>query len=88
MNLQNYSLDEAADILRCKRRFLEDNLQRFPHQKLGQAVAFDEDELLAIKDSCRVHRTGVADHKPQELAGANVSALASLRPAQGRRRTG
>ncbi|WP_381792827.1 hypothetical protein [Streptomyces niveus] len=86
MSLRNYSIDEAADLLRCKKRFLEDNLQRFPHQKLGQTVAFDENELLAIKDSCRVRQAEATAHGPQ--TEVPVAVLASIRPSQSRRRTG
>ncbi|MFC9604625.1 hypothetical protein ACFTTN_14340 [Streptomyces niveus] len=86
MSLQNFTIDEAAELLRCKKRFLEDNLQRFPHQKFGKAVVFDENELLAIKDSCRVRQAEATDHGPQ--TEVPVAALASIRPSQSRRRTG
>ena len=50
----NYSLEKAAELLGCYPRYLEDNLSRLPHQKIGAAVAFDDDEIAAIKDMHRV----------------------------------
>ncbi|MFD5510780.1 helix-turn-helix domain-containing protein [Streptomyces sp. NPDC127051] len=52
--MQNYSVDEAAEILRCRPSYLRDNLSRLPHQKIGASVAFDEDELEMIKEMHRV----------------------------------
>ncbi|MGW4852195.1 hypothetical protein ACWEPZ_13320 [Streptomyces sp. NPDC004288] len=66
--LRNYSLEEAAALLGCKPRYLEDNLSRLPHQKIGVAVAFDDDELTAIKDMHRVHPQRAADAAPRGLA--------------------
>jgi hypothetical protein len=75
-DLRNYSIEEAADILRCFPRFLEDNLKRFPHQKLGAAVAFDVADLVAIKDMCRVRPTVVA------AAPKAAPTLANIRPSR------
>lgn len=83
MIASNYSLEEAAEILRCRKRYLEDNLKRFPHQKIGQAVAFDDDEIAAIKDMHRVQPPEAAT--VQSKAPAEVSDLARIRP-KGRRR--
>lgn len=82
MSLRNYSLDEAAEVLRCKPSFLEDNLRRFPHQKLGRSVVFDEAELLAIKDMYRVRPAQQASTTPPA-----PTSLAQIKPI-GRRRTG
>lgn len=71
---RNYSIDEAAEILRCKPRFLEDNLARLPHQKIGASVAFDDDELAAIKDMHRVRPMAAA------AAPAAQRSLAQIRP--------
>ncbi|MFI9005075.1 hypothetical protein [Streptomyces sp. NPDC053541] len=68
---RNYSLEEAAELLGCAPRFLEDNLRRLPHQKLGKSVAFDDDELMEIKNMHRVRPTAVrpsADNGPRTLA--------------------
>jgi hypothetical protein len=65
----NYSIDEAAEILRCKPRFLEDNLVKLPHQKLGASVAFDDDDLIEIKNMHRVRpRPAAADSSSRSLA--------------------
>ncbi|MEO3976346.1 hypothetical protein [Streptomyces sp. CAU 1734] len=84
MSIQNYNVAEAAEMLRCKPSFLEENLKRFPHQRLGRSVAFDETELTAIKNMCRVlpvENATPADSTP-ELT------LATIQPKQRRSRTG
>lgn len=78
---RNYNLDEAAELLQCHRRYLEDNLKRLPHQKIGAAVAFDEEELAAIKDMHRVRPTAPS----ASAAGNTAPSLAQIRPK--RRRT-
>jgi hypothetical protein len=80
-DLQNYSIEEAADILRCFPRFLEDNLKRFPHQKLGAAVAFDSSDLVVIKDMCRVRPTVAAEH----VLATPPQTLASIQPSRRKR---
>ncbi|MFF2774824.1 hypothetical protein ACFVU3_07935 [Streptomyces sp. NPDC058052] len=70
----NLDLDEAAVFLRCSKRFLEDNLRRIPHQKLGRSVSFDEADLAEIKEMHRVRpATAAAPTTP-------VRALAQIRP--------
>ncbi|MBB4987462.1 hypothetical protein [Streptomyces nymphaeiformis] len=65
----NYTVAEAAELLRCKERYLEDNLSRLPHQKIGIAVAFDDEDLAAIKDMHRVRpQRATADVAPRTLA--------------------
>ncbi|MCM2390160.1 hypothetical protein [Streptomyces albipurpureus] len=83
MSLQNYNLEEAAAALRCAVGFLEENLDTLPHQKLGRAVAFDDDELMAIKNMCRV-RPGSAAVETAKPPGLS---LATIQPKQ-RRRSG
>lgn len=73
----NYSLEQAAEILGCYPRYLEDNLSRLPHQKIGAAVAFDDDELAAIKNMHRV-RPELAAVQTSEPAA--TPALATIRP--------
>lgn len=85
MSLQNYSIEEAAQALRCYPRFLEDNLKRLPHQKIGAAVVFDEDELRAIKDMFRVRPTEFAT--PMQASANKSLSLATITPS-GRTRTG
>lgn len=81
-DLRNYSIAEAADILRCFPRFLEDNLKRFPHQKLGAAVAFDASDLAQIKDMCRVRPAAV---EPTSITSPKT--LVGIRPSRRSRST-
>ncbi|MGW1352983.1 hypothetical protein ACWCQE_27510 [Streptomyces sp. NPDC002409] len=85
MSLQNYSVKEAARLLGCFPRYLEDNLRHLPHQKIGAAVVFDQDELRAIKDMHRV-RPAV---EPSKTGTGEPSALslATITPSRGRKRT-
>lgn len=77
--LQNFSVEEAATLLRCGPRHLEDNLSRYPHQKIGASVAFDRADLLRIKEMCRV--------EPKAPVQAPVRPrLAEIQPAPPRRR--
>ena len=63
MSIQNYSLEEAAKILRCRLSYLKDNLSRLPHQKIGVAVAFDDDELLVPRAEPGFRHSGDAGRK-------------------------
>ncbi|MEV7584427.1 hypothetical protein [Streptomyces erythrochromogenes] len=80
-HLQNYSLEQTAEILGCLPRFLEDNLKRLPHQKIGAAKpVFAAEDILEIKAMHRVQPALVAG-APAPTAGS----LAQIRP-KGRRR--
>ncbi|MFC9429311.1 hypothetical protein [Streptomyces sp. NPDC056987] len=81
-DLRNYSVDETADLLGCKPRYLEDNLKILPHQKIGIAVVFDASEILAIKEMHRVRPGQFAPRAPEPLAESGTSALslATIRP--------
>ncbi|MEU4920224.1 hypothetical protein AB0G29_12795 [Streptomyces parvus] len=81
----NYTLAEAAEYLRCRPHFLEENLKRLPHQRMGRAVSFDESELEAIKDMFRVRPERV--QTPAATAPASL-ALASIRPSRRAQKTG
>lgn len=91
-NLRNYSLEEAADILRCRPGYLEENLKNLPHQKIGKAVAFDDAEIRAIKEMHRVHpdatapATVTASTAVAAPMQAVTPAVSSLRPSQKHRR--
>ncbi|MFI2301971.1 hypothetical protein ACH5AL_24455 [Actinacidiphila glaucinigra] len=52
--VRNYDYDEAAEKLRCKKRFLQDNISRLPHQKIGESVSFCDCELREIQERHRV----------------------------------
>ena len=95
-NLRNFSLEETAKILCCFPTYLEDNLHRIPHQKIGKAVAFDENEIRQIKEMHRVRHGEQLLEKPEQSpkpgpqparpAQSVPSSLASLRPTQKHRR--
>lgn len=88
--VQNYDYDEAAQKLRCKRRFLEDRISTLPHQKLGESVAFCDCELRLIQRMfAKLPAAVEALLAPPALASTQppaVPALMSIRPAQGRKR--
>ncbi|MET8624580.1 hypothetical protein ABZW30_12620 [Kitasatospora sp. NPDC004669] len=75
--LRNYSPEETADILSCKVGALLDNLDRYPHQKIGRSVAFDQQDIAAIKELCRV--------QPKPVTVEPIPSLAAIKP-RGRRR--
>ncbi|MGW6739687.1 hypothetical protein ACWGDX_02885 [Streptomyces sp. NPDC055025] len=85
MIAENYSLDEAAQLLRCFPRYLKDNLDKLPHQKIGAAVVFDASELEAIKE---MHRVRPAEQPETAPTATSVLTLAGIKPSQGRRKTG
>lgn len=95
-NLRNYSLEETAQILCCYPDYLKENLRDLPHQKIGKAVAFDEDEIRQIKNMHRVRHGEQLLDKPEQHpkpappatrpAQPAPSAVSSLRPSQKHRR--
>ena len=80
---QNYTLAEAAEYLRCRPHFLEENLKQLPHQRMGRAISFDESELEAIKDMFRVR----PERAQTSTAPASIK-LASIRPSKRAQKTG
>lgn len=92
-SLRNYSVEELAGLLRCRPRYIEDNLKTLPCHRFGRSVSFDAEQVRQIKE---MHRVNPLDaEKPEEPAEpktpdtAPVLALAHIRPAEGRRkRTG
>ncbi|MFD5788666.1 hypothetical protein ACFWH1_18835 [Streptomyces sp. NPDC127037] len=88
----NYSYDEAAEALRCKRRFLEDRIRDLPHQKRGESVSFCPCELALIQAKTSYVPAWVLElSQPAPTpapTGATpaVTALASIRPSRGRKR--
>lgn len=91
--IQNFTVDEAAEKLRCKPRFLTDNLHRLPHQKIGVAVVFDEGDLAKIQDMHRVRprdeTSPPANAQQTDAAAMDVPdralSLGTIRPSQRRR---
>jgi len=95
--VQNVDYDGAAEKLGCKRRFLEDNVSRLPHQKIGEAVAFCDCDLRIIQAMCtrlpeQVLRDLTAElpqpetAQPAPAAAPGRPSLHDLRPAGARRR--
>lgn len=92
--VRNYDYDEAAEKLRCKRRFLEDRISTLPHQKLGESVAFCDCELALIQQMfTKLPASVEALLTPAEPAPAGkapttnaVPAIASIRPSGSRTR--
>ncbi|WP_326677656.1 helix-turn-helix domain-containing protein [Streptomyces sp. NBC_01237] len=82
---QNYTVAEAAEYLRCRPHFLEENLKKLPHQRMGRAISFDESELEAIKDMFRVRPKRA--QTSATTAPASLT-LASIRPSKQTQRTG
>ncbi|PKA32874.1 hypothetical protein SM8_031900 [Streptomyces sp. SM8] len=84
VTVRNYSYEEAAAKLCCKRRFLEDRISRLPHQKLGESVAFCDCELALIQSMFTVN----APDASRQEAPSPAPALTQIRPVTGRRRVG
>lgn len=86
--VQNYDYDEAAAKLKCKARFLRDNIARLPHQKLGESVAFCDCELALIQAMFSVVPASVETPAESASRGADVPAVAalmSIKPSRARR---
>ncbi|MGW2580803.1 hypothetical protein ACWCYZ_05600 [Streptomyces virginiae] len=84
MSLQNYDLQETAELLRCRVSYLEENLRFLPHQKHGRSVAFDEDDIAEIKAMARVRPVARPTAAP---ATSSAPSIRQIRP-KGARRTG
>ncbi|MDH6189211.1 hypothetical protein EES44_24710 [Streptomyces sp. ADI96-15] len=85
--VQNYDYDEAASKLRCFRRWLENNISRIPHQKIGGAVAFCDCELSLIQAMSTVLPAGVLTEDEPEPTPPDSMTLRTIRPSGGRRRS-
>ncbi|WP_030659784.1 MULTISPECIES: hypothetical protein [Streptomyces] len=86
MSLQNYSIAQTAEILCCYVGFLEENLADLPHQKIGKAVAFDDEEIAQIKEMFRV-RPAAPSARAASAPPAGAPSITQIRP-KGARRTG
>lgn len=93
--VRNFDYDEAAEKLRCSRRWLEDNISRLPHQKRGQSPSFCDCELALIQAMTTFLPAAVLEllaandgqqEEKQEPKG--VPALTAIRPSGRRSRTG
>lgn len=90
--VSNYNYDRAAEKLGCARRWLEDNINRLPHQKFGQSPAFCECELALIQAMSTVLPAGVldlvhVDSQPEPEPGPEtMPTVQSIRPSRSRSR--
>ncbi|KUN37758.1 hypothetical protein AQJ30_15875 [Streptomyces longwoodensis] len=88
--VRNWDLEQAAEKLKCRVRFLEDNLATLPHQKLGRSVAFCDCELRLIQGLFSVLPELPDDVLPGRepvTQQAPVAALAAIKPSATRRRS-
>jgi hypothetical protein len=95
--VQNVAYEGAAEKLGCHMRWLQDNISRIPHQKIGESVAFCDCDLRVIQAMCtrlpdQVLR-GLTEEAPKPEAVQQAPAAApgrpslhDLRPAGARRR--
>lgn len=83
----NHSLDEAAALLKCSPRYLEDNLKRLPHQRIGKARVFSDAQLEAIQAMHSVAPETSAPEAPELTLVPQYQQLKEIRP-KGRRRSG
>jgi hypothetical protein len=95
VEVRNLDYDEAAAALKIKRRWLEDNISRLPHQKYGNNPAvFCHCDLRLIQamqavmpaDAEAVLKPPAEKPAETDTTAPPVPALAALRPSQGRRR--
>ncbi|MEV6738604.1 hypothetical protein AB0N14_17415 [Streptomyces sp. NPDC051104] len=91
--VRNLDYDEAAAALKIKRRWLEDNISRLPHQKFGgNPAVFCMCDLRVIQAMQAVlPADALAVIEPVEPAKQTpttppVRALAAIKPAKGRGR--
>ncbi|MFF1467961.1 hypothetical protein [Streptomyces mirabilis] len=88
--VQNYGYDEAAAKLKIKRRWLEDNVGRIPHQKFGaNSAVFCDCELRLIQAMCTVPPAPAEEEAPPTEAERTtaVMTLRSIKPSGSRRPT-
>jgi len=94
--VRNLTYEQAAEALALKTdRWLRDNISRLPHQKFGQQPAvFCMCDLRLIQamqtvlpaDALAVINPPADQAEPIPAETPAVRSLASIRPAQGRRR--
>jgi len=83
VEVRNYRYEQAAEKLGCTTRFLEDNVQRFVHQRIGGKRVFCECELKLIQRQLTVVPDQAAEKAPADDAPATPE-LTGIRP-RGRR---
>ncbi|OMI41392.1 hypothetical protein SPAR_00989 [Streptomyces sparsogenes DSM 40356] len=97
VEVQNLDYDEAAAALKIKRRWLEDNISRLPHQKYGHNPAVfchcDLRLIMRMRTVIPSEALHLLDQTTLEAAHApaitpTVRSLASIKPARGSTRRG
>ncbi|MEU5834552.1 helix-turn-helix transcriptional regulator [Streptomyces diacarni] len=87
--VQNYDYDTAAQKLGCKPRFLKDRINRIPHQKFGESVAFCDCELALIQAMFTVAPASIDAWVSAPVSGQDtppdVPAIRQIRPSKGRK---
>ncbi|MFF4900545.1 hypothetical protein [Streptomyces sp. NPDC001068] len=95
VEVRNLDYDEAAAALKIKRRWLEDNISRLPHQKFGQqAAVFCMCDLRVIQaiqavlpaDALAVINSPAEPAEQDPTTTPPVLTLRNCKPAQGRKR--
>lgn len=84
MTVKDHPLPEAAELLGCKLRWLQDNYSRFEHQGYGKSVSFTDAQLDKIRAACVVPGSDMATQptpaaKPKTAGRIPVT---ELRPRQ------
>ncbi|MDQ1018793.1 hypothetical protein [Streptomyces afghaniensis] len=90
IEVRNYGYDEAAEKLRCKRRFLQDRISRLPHQRMGESVVFCDCELRIIQRLFTVIPDeiweGLLNERPADIPQTPATpSLHAIKPAGARR---
>lgn len=78
----NYTYDEAAAILKCKPRWVQENRHKVPHQKRGETTVFCPCELRLLQELTTVLPASAAAPAPATPA----TDIRMIRPSQGRGR--
>ncbi|PWI16072.1 hypothetical protein DI272_19275 [Streptomyces sp. Act143] len=85
----NYDYDQAAEKLRCKKRFLQDRISLLPHQKLGESVAFCDCDLRVVQSMFTVVPDEIWERllnpQPDQAPVSAPPSLHSIKPAGARR---
>ncbi|MEW2568425.1 hypothetical protein [Streptomyces sp. NPDC047070] len=87
--VQNLSVEEAADRLRCRPRKLTEELRkkRIPHQRIGDQRVLCECELqIARRVFTILPAVPLAEEPQADSDTSNVTSLKTIKPAAGRRR--
>lgn len=90
MTTRDHTLTEAAELLGCKLRWLQDNYKRFEHQEYGDGRALTDAQVDKIRAACVVPGTDSATEPAPAVTSATDGRIpiTELRPRQRARRAG